>query len=106
MFFCVSKEKLVEALSSLRMSNCAYRDDKNPNYPRCDCKYGYDYNKRRTGGEQNGCPELSCAREVIEAMSPHEWNRILKRLRKAKKFHIAGEYFSPEPKKKKARKKA
>jgi hypothetical protein len=73
--FGVNKSDLLEGLKVVQKRRCGYGGG-----PKCDCKYGVSEKTfNNATSEQNGCPELSEALRIIQAMTDNEFNRITKR---------------------------
>lgn len=71
---------------------CIYRNAREPMARvRCDCKYGIaEHPDDRVGssGEQNGCPELNMLLDIIETIPKREWERIVKRAAKKRRWVV------------------
>lgn len=72
MSFGATKELLLNSLSKVRKSICFYMGTT------CDCKYMAEETKLGYG-ECSGCPELYQAIDIINAMTPEEFDTIRKR---------------------------
>lgn len=81
--FITDRESVKEVIRILQRKHCVYdgygftNGDSNPP-PFCDCKFGMTKNSH-SHGEKNGCPELRCVVELLEAMTDEEFTKILKR---------------------------
>lgn len=76
--FSTNKATLLAGLRRLHAMRCDYCS--NPaevTTARCDCKYGFGFADRPD--ERNGCPELRMATFMLEALTPIEWDDLLKR---------------------------
>lgn len=72
--FGVNRNDLIEGLKVIKKRRCAYSGAK------CDCKYGVNDKTFNNGGsEQTGCPEISEAINLIQAMTDKEFEFISKR---------------------------
>ena len=69
--FGIEKEKLVEGLKNVRKRLCAYYGDRG-----CDCKFGATKDAKWGSETGSGCPEVSQAYKLIEAMTQDEFNEI------------------------------
>jgi hypothetical protein len=68
----VSQTTLVRVADRVREEHlCGYRGRHG-----CDCKFGYLEGK----GEAHGCAEMNVISDVLRAMTPFEFTRIVKRL--------------------------
>jgi len=72
--FGVRKEELVTGLARISCKLCGYLGSL------CDCKYMDESNDHLNAGtEQTGCPEVSMAATLINAMTPQEFHAIAQR---------------------------
>lgn len=77
--FHTNQNALVKGLRWLQRQHCGYRDPKDPEKEvRCDCKYGIENGR---SSEVNGCPELSSAATLLDALSPSEFQALIRRSR-------------------------
>lgn len=75
--FGISKDRLCNSLQMIRKKLCSY------SHQPCDCKYINDNMKASDicNGHENGsgCPEVSMAYAIINAMTDSEFNKICDR---------------------------
>ncbi len=91
--FVRDRKRVSEGLQALLKMTCDYRG----RIP-CDCKYGLSeelldpktLTRIQPYSEQNGCPEIRCALQLIEAISDEEYNSIMKN-----KGHSSTDAFKP-----------
>ena len=82
--FVIRQKKFLENLETIRKYLCCYVGG-----PPCDCKYGVKNceNKKAalgqsaSGGEETGCPEVSQATLMLNALSEEEFNALAKKAR-------------------------
>jgi len=83
------QKAIAQSLRLISVAICAYMDPKGtPEHHRCDCKYGVAKNGSAAPGHENGsgCCEAQFAADMIEAMTPKEYERIWKRTIKKRKY--------------------
>lgn len=73
--FGITQDQLISSLKRIREKLCAYCA------PPCDCKFMRDKDERICSGSESGsgCPEIYEALELIQAMTPEEFNTIRRR---------------------------
>ncbi len=77
--FHAKQNDLVAGLNWLARHHCSYRDSKDPNKRVvCDCKFGI---ANGPSCEVSGCPELSSAADLINALTSTEYQQLCRRAR-------------------------
>lgn len=74
MSFFASRIATVTGLRALQKNICDYGGLPVP----CDCKYGVSF-PQMLGAEQNGCPEVVSAIQLLEAMTEVEYEALMRR---------------------------
>ena len=78
--FFPKKDELATALHEMSRALCVYGGN-----GRCDCKYGAT--KATTGRADEkgpGCPEAAAAFAIVSVLSPTEFARVLRKIRRAR----------------------
>lgn len=76
--FMQEKDVLLSGIAAVGDAHCCYLGGPDWQSRRCDCKYGVG-DPHKGGSEVTGCPELREAYALIDAMTEHEFTRLVKR---------------------------
>jgi hypothetical protein len=72
--FYPPRQQLLKTLKEMQRKQCCYIG-----HP-CDCKYGAtDMLEGHWGGEQTGCPELSCCIQILTLLTDKQYEKLMKK---------------------------
>lgn len=81
MFF-PEQQTLVAGLRKIRCALCGYVSKDTTKPWLCNCKYGIGEvpSGKFRSGEQTGCPETLAAAELIDVLTPKEFDKLIRRV--------------------------